>query len=116
MEKAAKITHTSRNIFADIGIPNPEVHALKAQLVMRMIQVMRARKLTQVAAAKIMKLKQPDVSNLIRGQFRGYSLERLVELLRALDQEVEIVVRYKVGRKRRVARRSTRRVGRAKAA
>ena len=56
---------------------------------------MRERKLTQAAAAELMGIDQPKVSAMLAGQFRGYSVERLMRFLTALGQVVEIVVRSK---------------------
>ena len=83
----------SGNIFADIGLPNAEEHLLKAGLVVRLGQLIKARKLTQTAAAKLLGVKQPDLSNILRGRFRGYSVGRLMRMLTAFDQDIDIVVR-----------------------
>lgn len=58
------------NVFADLGIPNVEEHLLKAGLVMKLSQVIRARGLNQTAAAKLTGISQPDLSRLLRGRFR----------------------------------------------
>ncbi len=100
MADDTRIVHGSSNVFADLGFPEPEIHLLKAELVLRMMRVMRRRGLTQARAAKLMRIKQPDVSNLIRCRFRGYSIERLLTLLHALDQDIEIVIRDKPKSKR----------------
>jgi predicted XRE-type DNA-binding protein len=83
----------SGNIFADLGLPNAEEHLLKASLVVQLHRLIKARKLTQTAAAKIAGIKQPDLSNILRGHFQGFSLERLMRMLTAFDQDVEITVR-----------------------
>ena len=83
----------SGNIFADLGLPNAEEHLLKAGLVVRLGQLIKARKLTQTAAAKLLGVKQPDLSNILRGRFRGYSVGRLMRMLTAFDQDIDIVVR-----------------------
>ena len=62
----------SGNIFADIGLPNAEEHLLKAALVVQLHRLIKARKLTQTAAAKIAGIKQPDLSNILRGHFQGF--------------------------------------------
>jgi predicted XRE-type DNA-binding protein len=95
----------SGNIFADIGLPNAEEHLLKAGLVVRLGQLIKARKLTQTAAAKLLGVKQPDLSNVLRGHFRGYSVERLMRMLTAFDQDIDIVVRphKKAGKPGRIA-------------
>ena len=83
----------SGNIFADLGLPNPEEHQLKAALVVQIHRFIKARKLTQTAAAKLIGIKQPDLSNILRGHFQGFSIERLMRMLTAFDQDVEITVR-----------------------
>ncbi len=85
----------SGNVFADAGLRDAEVHLLNAQLVSRLDDILRARGLTQSAAAKLLGVAQPDLSNVLRGRFRGYSVERLLRLLTALDQDVTIAVRPK---------------------
>lgn len=88
-----RIERGSDNIFADLGHPEPEVHLLKAELVIRIDRIIRRRKLKQVEAAKLLGLSQPDVSRLLRGDFRDYSVERLLRLLTALGRDVEIIIR-----------------------
>jgi predicted XRE-type DNA-binding protein len=83
----------SSNIFKDIGVPNAEEHLVKAQLVFKIHAIMKRRRLKQVQAAELFGVRQPDVSNMLRGEFRQFSVERLLRFLVALDQDVEIVVR-----------------------
>lgn len=93
METEEKVERGSGNVFADLGHPEAEVHLLKAELVTRIDEIIRRRKLKQVDAAKLLGLSQPDVSRLLRGNFRDYSVERLLRLLTALGRDVEIVIR-----------------------
>ncbi len=86
------------NIFADLGYADAETHLLKAGLVSRIHDVMLDQKLTQSAAASLMGLSQPDVSRLLRGQFRDVSVERLMRMLTKLGCEVDIVVRERGGK------------------
>ena len=88
-----KIERGSGNVFADLGRPDAEAHLLKAELVTRIDKILRQRGLKQVEAAKLLGLSQPDVSRLLRGSFREYSVERLLRLLTALGRDVEIVIR-----------------------
>jgi predicted XRE-type DNA-binding protein len=83
----------SGNVFADIGLPNAEEHLIKAQLVYKIDRLMKGHGLKQVEAAKLFGIKQPDVSNMLRGDFRQFSVERLLRFLVALGQDVEIVVK-----------------------
>lgn len=95
MSKKALPAHEigSGNIFADLGLPNAEEHMLKAAFVVQLHRLITARKLTQSAAAKIAGIKQPDLSNILRGHFQGFSVERLMRMLTAFDQDVNITVR-----------------------
>ena len=93
MKKRIGYERGSGNVFADIGLPNADEHLIKAQLVYKISGLMKARGLKQVAAAKLFGVKQPDVSNMLRGDFRQFSVERLLRFLVALGQDVEIVVR-----------------------
>jgi len=84
---------SSGNVFADIGLPNAEEHLVKAKLVVKIDRLMKERGLKQVAAAALFGVKQPDVSKMLRGDFRQFSVERLMRFLVALGQDVEIVVK-----------------------
>mgnify|MGYP000563054822 CR=1 FL=1 len=88
-----EIVDSHPNIFAEIGIAEPETHMLKAKLVLEIMRFVRSRDLTQSAAGSLMGITQPEVSRLFRGHFRDYSVERLMGFLTAFDQDVEIVVR-----------------------
>ena len=87
------VRHGGDNVFADLGLPDPATHLLKAHLVSRLADVLRERKLTQVAAARVAGISQPDVSRILRGHFRDISVERLMRMLIRLGCEVDIVVR-----------------------
>ena len=88
-----KITKSSGNVFADLGLKNPEEHALKAELVRQIAGMLDKEGLTQTEAARRLRIAQPDVSRMLRGHFRQFSVERLMRFLVALGQDVEIVVR-----------------------
>ena len=91
--KKAELRRKIGNVFADLGLPDAEVHLLKAGLVARIDVIIRSRRLTQVRAAALLGLSQPDVSRLLRGDFRDTSVERLLRLVTMLGRDVEIVVR-----------------------
>ena len=91
--QCVKIERGSGNVFADLGLPDAETHFLKAELVTRIDRIIRQRRLKQVDAAKLLGLSQPDVSRLMRGDFREYSIDRLLRLLTTLGRDVEIVIR-----------------------
>ena len=83
----------SSNVFADLGRPGADAHMLKAELVGRIDALVRRRGITQAEAARLLGLSQPDVSRLLKGDFREYSLERLFRLLTALGRDIDIVIR-----------------------
>ena len=88
-----RVEEGSGNVFADLGLPNPDLALAKAELVQRIRELIEERKLTQVKAAKCLGLDQPKVSALVRGRVEGYSIDRLFRFLNALGQRVEITVR-----------------------
>ena len=83
----------SGNVFADLGLPDADAHLAKAELVSRIDDILRDRGITQAEAGRMLGLSQPDVSRLLRGDFREYSLERLLRLLTALGRDIDIVIR-----------------------
>jgi predicted XRE-type DNA-binding protein len=83
----------SLNVFKDLGMRDPEEHLVKAQLVFKIDAIMKKRRLKQVEAADLFGVRQPDVSKMLRGEFRQFSVERLLHFLVALDQDVEIRIR-----------------------
>jgi len=83
----------SGNVFKDIGVPNAEEHLVKAQLVFKIDTIMKQRHMKQTEAADLFGIRQPDVSRMLRGEFRQFSVERLLRFLVKLDQDVKILVR-----------------------
>jgi predicted XRE-type DNA-binding protein len=92
MKRKVKVTKSSGNVFADIGVPNADEHFVKAEIVLDIVASIKAKGLTQAQAAKVMGLSQPDVSKLLRGNFAGYTLDRLFSFLRALGNDVRIQI------------------------
>jgi predicted XRE-type DNA-binding protein len=89
------VTESVGNVFADMGLPAAEEELTKAQLASHIRQVIKRRRLTQVAAAALTGVDQPKVSALLNGRLANFSSERLMRLLTALDQDVDITVRAK---------------------
>jgi predicted XRE-type DNA-binding protein len=83
----------SGNVFADLGVAEPEEELAKAQLASHIRAAIGRQKLTQARAAKLMGLDQPKVSALMNGRLTGFSSDRLLRCLTALGQDVDIVVR-----------------------
>ena len=92
-EAPVAVQASSGNVFADLGLKNPEELLAKAELVQRICDIIAERKLTQVRAAKLLGIDQPKVSALRRGRLDGFSIDRLFRFLNALGSDVEIVVR-----------------------
>jgi predicted XRE-type DNA-binding protein len=82
-----------RNVFKDIGVPNADEHLVKAQLVYKIDTIMKKLRMKQTDAAALFGVRQPDISKMLRGEFRQFSVERLLRFLVKLDQDVEIIVR-----------------------
>ena len=93
MTKDTRVEEGSGNVFADLGLPDAEELLSKAALMLRIGEIIKGRNLTQAQAAQILGASQPVVSNLLNGRISGFSLERLVRFLNALDRDVEIVVK-----------------------
>ena len=94
-EADARITRGSGNIFADLGYPDAEERQTKLRLAHAINGVIARRRLTQAAAAERLGINQPKVSALANYKLDGFSVERLMTFLTALDQDVEIVIKTK---------------------
>jgi predicted XRE-type DNA-binding protein len=93
MSDELEVEYGSGNLWADIGRPDAEEAFARSRLLHRITEIIRERKLTQAKAAKLLGTTQPTVSDMMRGKLHLFSLERLITFLKALGQDVEIVVR-----------------------
>lgn len=89
---------SSGNVFADLGFPHPERELLRAKLTLEIYRLIRRRGLTQAEAGKTLGIRQPHVSALMRNRSGAFSVERLMDFLAALGQDVKISVRPARGR------------------
>lgn len=89
------ITRGTGNVFADLGYADAEQRQTKLRLAMAINNVIARRRLTQAAAAEKIAISQPKVSALANYQLAGFSVERLMAFLSALDQDVEILIKQK---------------------
>ena len=89
----SNIQNTARSVYVELGLPDAEAMAVKAQLVTEIADLIVGRKLTQTEAAKLFGMPQPKLSNLLRGQFRGVSERKLMDCLTRLGRDVEIVIK-----------------------
>ena len=87
------VAEGSGNVFADLDLPNADELQIKAELTRQLYNRITALGLSQVQAARQLGLKQPDVSKLMHGRFTGFSIDRLITLLTALEIDVDIVLR-----------------------
>jgi predicted XRE-type DNA-binding protein len=83
----------SGNIFADLELPDADGLLLKSSIVIELHRLIKERGLTQVKAAKLLGITQPDLSHLLRGDFEDYSAERLMKMLTVFEQDIEIVMK-----------------------
>jgi predicted XRE-type DNA-binding protein len=92
-KRQRKVEIGSGNIFADLGLPDAEDMLLKSTIVIELRRLIEERSLSQTAAAKLIGINQADLSKILRGRFRGYSEARLMRMLTAFSQDVEITTR-----------------------
>jgi predicted XRE-type DNA-binding protein len=81
------------NVFADLGFPDADEMLAKAELAIKVADILRRRRLTQVQAAAVLGVDQPKVSALIRGRLSGFSIERLLRFLLRLGTDVSITIK-----------------------
>jgi predicted XRE-type DNA-binding protein len=86
-------TESSGNVFADLGTPRAEEALAKAELAQKIINAIRARRVTQVEAAELLGIDQPKISALTRGRLSGFSIDRLLRFLMLLGHDVKITVK-----------------------
>ena len=91
--KKVRVEKSRGNVFADLGLPNPEQELLKARLTLQIYRIVKERGLTQAQAGEILGIKQPHVSALMRNRAGNFSVGRLMEFLTALGQDVRITVK-----------------------
>ena len=99
------IEKSSGNVFADIGFANDQEMLVKANLALKISEIIAQRRLTQIEAAAILGMPQPKLSKLLRGQFHGVSETKMLECLNKLGRDIQIVIR-KANRDKRIGRTS----------
>jgi predicted XRE-type DNA-binding protein len=87
-----QVQRSSGNVFADLRVSNPERYLAKAELAAKIFKIVRRRRLSQVAAGKLLGISQPKVSALLNGRLDGFSTDRLFRFLNALGCDVRITV------------------------
>ena len=94
------VVRSSGNVFADLGLPNAEERKTKVRLTFEINQIIENRKLSQTEAARRLNINQPKISALSNYRIDGFSVERLMNFLTALDRDVDIIIRPKPKSKR----------------
>jgi predicted XRE-type DNA-binding protein len=89
------VVRSSGNVFADLRLPNAEEKQTKVRLAVAINQIIDDQRLSQGAAARRLKINQPKISALSNYRLEGFSVERLMNFLTALDRDVDIVIRRK---------------------
>jgi predicted XRE-type DNA-binding protein len=89
------VTRGTTNVFADLGYADADERQTKLRLAHAINGVIARKRLTQAAAAKKLRVNQPKISALANNKLDGFSVERLMTFLTALDHDVEIVIRRK---------------------
>ncbi len=92
---AEKITRGSGNVFADLGFADAEERQTKLRLAHAINEAIKKRDLKQAQAAKLLDATQPKISALAHYKLDGFSVERLMTFLTALDRDVHIVIKKK---------------------
>lgn len=87
MHDRITVQESSGNVFADVGLPNPEERLAKAALAFRIAERIRTRRLTQTQAARILKIDKPKISPLLRGQLSNFTIRRLTRFLTLLERD-----------------------------
>jgi predicted XRE-type DNA-binding protein len=91
MSKA--VTRGTSNVFADLGYADADERQTKTRLALEINGIIKSRKLKQVEAGELLGIPQPKVSSLANYRLDGFSVERLMGYLTALNQDVEIIIR-----------------------
>ena len=95
-ERTEPVTCGTGNVFADLGFPDAAERQARLRLAYALNQELEARKISQADAAKVLGVTQPKVSVLRRYKLARFSVERLISLSKALEQDVQTVIPRKL--------------------
>jgi predicted XRE-type DNA-binding protein len=99
--KKTKVLASSGNVFADLGLSDAEEKQTRVRLAVAINTIIETRQMSQARAARRLNVNQPKVSALLNYRLQGFSVERLMKFLTALDRDVEIVIHKKPPRRKR---------------
>lgn len=92
MKRKNNITMSSGNVFEDLGVTNPDLHLLKADLAITILKILKDKKLTQQKASELLGVEQPEISKLKNGHYSRFRVERLFLFLNKLGRNINIHV------------------------
>jgi predicted XRE-type DNA-binding protein len=92
MKAKNNITMSSGNVFEDLGVANPDIHLLKADLAITILKILKEKKLSQQAASELLGVDQPEISKLKNGYYSRFRVERLFLFLNRLGRNINIHV------------------------
>lgn len=92
-DEKAKVARGSGNVFADLGLPNPEEDEAKVQLAFAIIRAIEEKGLTQTEAARRAGVQQPHISKIVGGRLQEFSCERLMVILTGLGKDIKLVIK-----------------------
>ncbi len=98
-----EFTKSSGNIFADLGVADPEEALVKSELASQIYEIICSENITQKKAAEILGIDQPKISDIINGKLRHFSIDRLMRFLRRLGRDIEIHVMSKSKARRKTS-------------
>ena len=95
--KAENVEQSSGNVFADLGFADADERMLKAQLAVKISELIKQKGWTQARTAEVIGIDQPKISHLLRGRLSGFSADRLIGILNRLGHSVEVRISAKEG-------------------
>ena len=101
--KRTEVEAGSGNVFADLGYADARSRSLKVELAMEVNRILGELGLAQDRAAKLLRIRQPHVSDLVRYRLNRFSVERLMDFLTRLGRDVEIRIAPRRSGRRRSA-------------
>ena len=93
--RAESVNPSSGNVFADLGFADSEERLFKAQLAVKIVELIERKGWTQARTAEAIGVDQPKVSHLLRGRLSGFSADRLISILNRLGHSVEVRISAK---------------------
>jgi predicted XRE-type DNA-binding protein len=97
MSDELELVRGSDNPFDDVGLPDADTKLIKADLAAEIVGILRERRLTGAAAAKLVGIQTADISRIRNADLVRFTIDRLVHILNRLNRHVEMRVTVKAG-------------------